>query len=182
MDFLYVGPVLRNGRLALVSSQLQGLFLALTGSKSVSMVLWAVGGVYAFIWLVFPLPLPRFSANEDSVLIYLEYGEAFPFTGGELIYVRSTLLSDLETANTLSLTKWAGHDCCFTILISSYFLILWNSSPNSFAFSKHTLLAALPWADHSSDFDPRLVKILCLGNFDHYLSSSLLFLASLGYF
>ncbi|OCL12989.1 amino acid transporter [Glonium stellatum] len=48
-----------------------GAVLALTKSKPISLVLWAVGGMYTLI----------------CVFMYLEYGTSLPFTGGELVYL-----------------------------------------------------------------------------------------------
>jgi amino acid transporter len=63
-------------------------------------------------------------------------------------------------------------------MASSFFLILWNSSPNSFAFAKHALLAAIPTADSSKDFDARLVRLIAVAILTiiclmHYFSSKL---------
>lgn len=69
--------------------------MVLTGSKTVSMVLWFVGGLYSFIWWV----KLRSTCISDhiyhrrliihlSLLIYLEFASAFHYNGGELIYVR----------------------------------------------------------------------------------------------
>lgn len=48
-----------------------GLVLKLTGSKKIALGLWVVGGIWALV----------------SVVIYVEFGVAFPFNGGELVYV-----------------------------------------------------------------------------------------------
>ncbi|KIW06544.1 uncharacterized protein PV09_02974 [Verruconis gallopava] len=124
-----------------------GAVLSLTGSKQLSIGLWAVGGVYTFICL----------------FIYLEYGSALPFTGGELIYLDEVFYWPQLLA---------------TMLASSFFLILWNSSPNSFAFAKHVLLASIPTANSSQDFDPRLIRFIAFSILTticllHYFSSKL---------
>lgn len=60
-----------------------GLVLSLTGSKTTSIIMWFCGGIWALL----------------SVIIYVEFGSAFPFNGGELIYVNPLFptiwLSDL---------------------------------------------------------------------------------------
>jgi len=64
-----------------------GLVLSLTGSKTTSIIMWFCGGIWASLWFV-TQPLPReVSHSKSSVVIYVEFGSAFPFNGGELIYV-----------------------------------------------------------------------------------------------
>ena len=81
------------------------------------------------------------------LLVYLEYGDAFPYNGGELVYLdeiykRPTLLA--------------------TILFSGFSLMLGNSYGNSIQFAKHSLIAAMPDLDNSQDLDPRLVRYLAI--------------------
>lgn len=68
-----------------------GQILALTGSKTVTLVLWLVGGAITWAGYVCLLPLGpvRMGANHAScrMVVYLEYGLRWPLTGGELHYV-----------------------------------------------------------------------------------------------
>ena len=69
-----------------------GLVLSLTGSKTTSIIMWFCGGIWAFLWFVAPAPISCVVPhNESSVVIYVEFGSAFPFNGGELIYVGYSL-------------------------------------------------------------------------------------------
>lgn len=66
-----------------------GLVLSLTGSKTISLGLWLVGGIWAMLrYIIGQIPSHPTNSNTSSVVIYVEFGVAFPFNGGELIYVR----------------------------------------------------------------------------------------------
>jgi hypothetical protein len=65
--------------------------LLLTKSKSLSIGLWIVGGVYSIIRYTKTVP-DKFQATDEtcSFSIYLEYGLNFRYDGGDLIYVCSS--------------------------------------------------------------------------------------------
>lgn len=61
-----------------------------TGSKGGSIILWVTGGFMTLSGLVYPNILQRAVLTRYySLLIYLEFGIALPFNGGELVYVGS---------------------------------------------------------------------------------------------
>ncbi|KAJ4330121.1 hypothetical protein N0V87_010285 [Didymella glomerata] len=108
-----------------------GAVLLSTKSKGLSVGLWTIGGFWTLMFL----------------FIYLEFGEAFPYNGGELIYLdeiyhRPQLLA--------------------TILFSGYFLMLANSYGNSIQFAKHVLIAALPDLKDGTELDTRLVRYIAI--------------------
>jgi hypothetical protein len=70
-----------------------GLVLSLTGSKTISIVMWFCGGIWAFLRYVLENDSTIFVSHSASVIIYVEFGTAFPFNGGELIYVCASPVS-----------------------------------------------------------------------------------------
>ncbi|KAF2474440.1 uncharacterized protein BDR25DRAFT_122014 [Lindgomyces ingoldianus] len=108
-----------------------GTVLAFTRSKGISVGLWAVGGLWSSLFL----------------LVYLEFGNALPFNGGELIYLDEI---------------YRTPELLFTILFSGYFLVLGNSYGNAVQFAKHVLLAANPNVEKSAELDARLVRLIAI--------------------
>lgn len=70
------------------------LVVLLTGSKWAALLMWIFGSLYSFARYF----VIRFGhviclyAILDSILIYLEYGLAWPFNGGEFVYVSLVLI------------------------------------------------------------------------------------------
>ena len=108
-----------------------GAVLLSTQSKGLSVALWTIGGFWTLMFL----------------LIYLEFGIAFPFNGGELVYLD-------EIYNKPELLA--------TVLFSGYFLLLANSYGNSIQFAKHVLVAAFPDLEDATELDPRLVRYIAI--------------------
>jgi amino acid transporter len=108
-----------------------GIVLASTRSKGLSIALWSVGGLWTTLFL----------------LVYLEFGNALPFNGGELVYLDEVFYKPELLA---------------TILFSGFFLLLANSYGNSIQFAKHILLAALPDIDDTTELDPRLIRYIAI--------------------
>ena len=88
-----------------------GTILLLNHSKGLTVALWALGGPYCLLCL----------------LVYLDYGTAFPFNGGELIYLNAV---------------WPLPDLLQAFLFAGFFIALGHTAGNSVAFSRHILLAA----------------------------------------
>lgn len=109
-----------------------GLVLALTKDKTTSIVLWVIGGIHAMLCLT----------------VYLEFGTALPFTGGELIYLNEIFRKPKLLA---------------TILFSGFFILLQNTSGNAIAFAKHVLLAANPDTNSTTELDSRLINLVAVG-------------------
>ncbi|KAF2730347.1 hypothetical protein EJ04DRAFT_567848 [Polyplosphaeria fusca] len=108
-----------------------GSVLALTKSKGMSVALWSVGGLWTMLFL----------------LVYLEFGNALPFNGGELIYLDEI---------------YRRPELLATILFSGFFLCLGNSYGNSVQFAKHVLLAADEKVEFTKDLDSRLVRFIAV--------------------
>lgn len=108
-----------------------GLVLASTRSKELSIALWSVGGLWTILFL----------------LVYLEFGNALPFNGGELVYLDEVFYKP---------------ELLTTILFSGFFLLLANSYGNSIQFAKHILLAALPNVDATTELDSRLIRYIAI--------------------
>ncbi|KAF2191180.1 hypothetical protein K469DRAFT_696908 [Zopfia rhizophila CBS 207.26] len=91
--------------------------------------------------------LPRLGGIWTSLflLVYLEFGCALPFNGGELIYLDEI---------------YRKPELFVTILFSGFFLVLANSHGNSIQFAKHVLLSAEPSIAKAAELDPRLVLTL----------------------
>ena len=85
--------------------------MLLNNSKGLTVALWALGGLYCLLCL----------------LVYLDYGTAFPFNGGELIYLNAV---------------WPLPDLLQAFLFAGFFISLGHTAGNSVAFSRHVLLAA----------------------------------------
>jgi amino acid transporter len=108
-----------------------GTVLAYTKSREVSIALWTVGGVWTSLFL----------------LVYLEFGIAFPFNGGELIYLDE-------------IYYWP--ELLATILFSGFFLVLGNSYGNSVAFAKNVLLSADLDKARTTELDSRLIRFVAI--------------------
>ncbi|KAG4436168.1 hypothetical protein IFR05_008372 [Cadophora sp. M221] len=115
-----------------------GYVLSLTNGKGLSLFLWGLGGVYAALCLV----------------IYLDYGTAMPFNGGELIYFNKV---------------WGRPKLLSAVLFSGYFISLGHTSGNSIAFARQVILASQPpgvpedgTQPDDSVFDSRLVNFIAL--------------------
>ncbi|KAF2795499.1 hypothetical protein K505DRAFT_336004 [Melanomma pulvis-pyrius CBS 109.77] len=122
-----------------------GTVLLHTKSRNISIALWTVGGVWTSIFL----------------LVYLEFGTALPFNGGELIY-----LDEIYYMPELLLT----------ILFSGFFLVLGNSYGNSISFAKNVLLSADLTKAQTTELDTRLVRFVAIAVVTlvcllHYFSS-----------
>lgn len=108
-----------------------GTVLLSTQSKGLSVVLWTLGGFWTLMFL----------------LIYLEFGDAFPYNGGELVYLDEI---------------YRHPELLATILFSGFFLLLANSYGNSIQFAKHVLVAAIPDLEDSTQLDSRLVRFIAI--------------------
>jgi amino acid transporter len=108
-----------------------GAVLLSTQSKGLSIALWAIGGFWSLMFL----------------FIYLEFGNAFPYNGAELVY-----LDEIYYKPTL----------LATILFSGYFLTLANAYGNSIQFAKHVMVAALPELQDSTKLDSRVLKFIAV--------------------
>jgi amino acid transporter len=108
-----------------------GAVLLSTQSKGLSVALWTIGGFWTLMFL----------------FIYLEFGEALPYNGGELVYLDEI---------------YGRPQLLATILFSGYFLMLANSYGNSIQFAKHILVAAMPDLEDSRALDPRLLRYIAI--------------------
>ncbi|KAL6707409.1 hypothetical protein ACN47E_004188 [Coniothyrium glycines] len=108
-----------------------GAVLLTTKSKGLSIGLWTIGGAWTLLFL----------------LVYLEYGSALPYNGGELVYLDEI---------------FHRPELFATILFSGFFLTLANSYGNATQFAKHVLLAARPDITESSQLDPRLIRFVAV--------------------
>ncbi|KUL89231.1 hypothetical protein ZTR_03751 [Talaromyces verruculosus] len=108
-----------------------GVVLSLTGSKSISIILWVVGGVHTLLCLT----------------VYLEFGAALPYTGGELIYLDE---------------MYYRPELLATILFSGFFICFGTSTSNSIAFARYVILAAEPNVQNIGDLDGRLVGYIAI--------------------
>lgn len=108
-----------------------GAVLLSTQSKGLSMALWTIGGFWTLMFL----------------LIYLEFGETFPYNGGELVYLDEIYRSPQLLA---------------TMVFAGYFLLLQNSYGNAIQFAKHILLAVVPDLEDSTELDERLVRYIAI--------------------
>ncbi|KAF2129907.1 hypothetical protein P153DRAFT_315302 [Dothidotthia symphoricarpi CBS 119687] len=108
-----------------------GAVLLSTRSKGLSVGLWAIGGMWTTLFL----------------FVYLEFGNALPFNGGELVYLDEI---------------YRRPELLATILFSGFFLTLANSYGNSIQFAKHVIIAAVPRLDNTRDLDDRLVRYLAV--------------------
>jgi hypothetical protein len=65
-----------------------GIVLLLCGNKILALFLWLFGGLYSYLRFAIPLIIETKTANaSSSIYIYLEYGLAWPYNGGEFFYV-----------------------------------------------------------------------------------------------
>jgi amino acid transporter len=108
-----------------------GAVLLSTRSKGLSVALWTIGGFWTLMFL----------------LVYLEFGNALPFNGGELVYLDEI---------------YHRPELLATIMFSGFFLLLANSYGNSIQFAKHVLISALPQLEDSKELDPRLVRYIAI--------------------
>lgn len=114
-----------------------------------------------------------------SVIIYVEFGSAFPFNGGELIYVCASPVFEYRSDRLIG---WMQLDEVFrspellaAVLFSMFFITVPNTDGNSLQFAKHVLLTALPDVTDTTQLDKRLISlvaicILTLVSFIHYFS------------
>lgn len=108
-----------------------GSVLLYTKSKGMSVALWTVGGLWTGLFL----------------LVYLEFGNALPFNGGELIYLDEI---------------YRRPELLATVLFSGYFIFLGNSYGNSIQFAKHVLISANQDVSFSTELDTRLVRYIAI--------------------
>ena len=113
-----------------------GTIMLLNHSKGLTVALWALGGPYCLLCL----------------LVYLDYGTAFPFNGGELIYLNAV---------------WPFPDLLQAFLFAGFFIALGHTAGNSIAFSRHILLAAQNACDPVKLYEDaaltKFVAIIVLG-------------------
>lgn len=65
-----------------------GIILLLCGNKILALILWLCGGIYSYLRLAYSLHANAPLLTCDfSIYIYLEYGLAWPYNGGEFFYV-----------------------------------------------------------------------------------------------
>lgn len=102
-------------------------------------------------------------ADEDSVLIYVEFGAAFPFNGAELIYVSIYYTPVITQAYKTKLDEvFRRPELLTTVLYSAFFVLLSNTVGNCLQFAKHVLLAADPSITNTEDLDRRLVTFIAI--------------------
>ncbi|CAZ86234.1 unnamed protein product [Tuber melanosporum] len=99
-----------------------------TGSKGGALFLWVTGGVMTL----------------TGLFVYLEFGVALPFNGGELVYLDEAYARPRYFAS-----------CMFAI----FFVLLGNTAANTIAFAKHMLVA---FNDKEPVPDYRLQKFVAL--------------------
>ncbi|KAE9379783.1 hypothetical protein N431DRAFT_527234 [Stipitochalara longipes BDJ] len=108
-----------------------GSVLFYTKSKPFSLILWATGGVFTSIFII----------------VYLEYGSALPFNGGELIYLDEV---------------YPYPELLATIVFSGFFLVLGNSYGNAITFAKQVILASDPDYEDATALDNRLIRFVAI--------------------
>ncbi|KAH7350518.1 amino acid permease-domain-containing protein [Rhexocercosporidium sp. MPI-PUGE-AT-0058] len=130
-----------------------GAVLFYTKSKPISLVLWATGGVFTSIF----------------ILVYLEFGSALTFNGGELIYVGcSSSESQVGISSWFLLRKkqldeiYPRPELLATILFSGFFLVLGKSYGNAVTFAKQVLLASDSSYEKTSQLDDRLIRFIAI--------------------
>jgi hypothetical protein len=65
-----------------------GIVLLLCGNKVLALFLWIFGGVYSYLRSeIFSFSILTRLTRDCSIYIYLEYGLAWPYNGGEFFYV-----------------------------------------------------------------------------------------------
>jgi hypothetical protein len=131
LSILDVAALILNKQIGTGIFTTPGAVLLETKSKGLSIGLWTIGGFWTLLFL----------------MVYLEYGNALPYNGGELVYLdeifhRPELLA--------------------TILFSGFFLALANSYGNATQFAKHILLAANSDIHSSQELDPRLIRYVAI--------------------
>ncbi|CAO2656259.1 Nn.00g050620.m01.CDS01 [Neocucurbitaria sp. VM-36] len=131
LTILDVAALILNKQIGTGIFTTPGAVLLSTRSKGLSVALWTIGGFWTLMFL----------------LVYLEFGNALPFNGGELVYLDEI---------------YRRPELLATILFSGFFLLLANSYGNSVQFAKHVLIAAMPGLDNSKELDPRLVRYLAI--------------------
>jgi hypothetical protein len=89
LGFIQTTSLMLNGTIGAGVFITPGYVLALTRSKPIALVLWALGGVYTALRYVACSTMEKIQliCMGLSMLIYLEFGTALPFNGGALIYV-----------------------------------------------------------------------------------------------
>ncbi|KAF1925388.1 uncharacterized protein M421DRAFT_423716 [Didymella exigua CBS 183.55] len=131
LTILDVAALILNKQIGTGIFTTPGAVLLSTGSKGLSVALWTIGGFWTLIFL----------------LIYLEFGDAFPYNGGELVYLDEI---------------YRQPELLATILFSGFFLMLANSYGNSTQFAKHVLVATFPDLTDSTQLDPRLIRYIAI--------------------
>lgn len=131
LTILDVAALILNKQIGTGIFTTPGAVLLSTRSKGLSVGLWTIGGFWTLMFL----------------LVYLEFGNALPFNGGELVYLDEIYRSPELLA---------------TILFSGFFLLLANSYGNSIQFAKHILISALPELEESKELDPRLIRYIAI--------------------
>ena len=131
LTILDVAALILNKQIGTGIFTTPGTVLLSTQSKGLSVALWTIGGFWTLMFL----------------FIYLEFGEALPYNGGELVYLDEI---------------YGRPQLLATILFSGYFLMLANSYGNSIQFAKHVLIAASPNLEDSTELDPRLLRYIAI--------------------
>jgi hypothetical protein len=131
LSILDVAALVLNKQIGTGIFSTPGVVLAFTRSKGLGVALWTVGGLWTAVFL----------------LVYLEFGNALPYNGAELVYLDEVFYAPELLA---------------TILFSGFFLTLANSYGNAIQFAKHILLAALPEVNASAELDDRLVRFIAV--------------------
>jgi hypothetical protein len=131
LTILDVAALILNKQIGTGIFTTPGAVLLWTQSKSLSVALWTIGGFWTLMFL----------------LIYLEFGDAFPYNGGELVYLDEI---------------YRQPELLATILFSGFFLTLANSYGNSIQFAKHVLVAAFPGLEDTTELDSRLVRYIAV--------------------
>ncbi|CUS13314.1 unnamed protein product [Tuber aestivum] len=144
-DAVYYAPIPEKQKLGYMSTAAliinkmigTGIFskpsaiLKLTGSKGGALFLWVAGGVMTL----------------TGLFVYLEFGVALPFNGGELVYLDEAYTRPKYIAS-----------CMFAI----FFVLLGNTAANTIAFAKHMLVAFNP-NEQSPDYRlQRFVALVCI--------------------
>ncbi|KAF1839684.1 hypothetical protein BDW02DRAFT_463319, partial [Decorospora gaudefroyi] len=131
LTILDVAALILNKQIGTGIFTTPGVVLLSTRSKELSIALWTVGGLWTLMFL----------------LVYLEFGNALPYNGGELVYLDEI---------------YRRPELMATIVFSGFFLMLANSYGNSVQFAKHILISTLPHPEDSHELDPRLIRYIAI--------------------
>ncbi|PWW76825.1 hypothetical protein C7212DRAFT_295386 [Tuber magnatum] len=144
-DAVYYAPIPEKQRLGYMSTAAliinkmigTGIFskpssiLRQTGSKGGALFLWVTGGVMTL----------------TGLFVYLEFGVALPFNGGELVYLDEAYTRPRYLAS-----------CMFAV----FFVLLGNTAANTISFAKH-MLVAFNDSEQSPDYRlQRFVALVCI--------------------